>query len=140
MGVTESIGDLSRDPGRLVYGELLLAAQPYSKRLPVDVRHDVIEEASGLARIEEGQDVGVVQARGDLDLLQEPLRAQRRGELGPEHLDRHPAMVPEVLGRVDRRRGSLADHALDGVSIRHGFLQLIETIHGTVHPLSVAAG
>ena len=55
----------------------------------------------------------VLQVGGELDLGQEPLGADDRGELGPQHLERHLAVVPEVVGEVDRRHAARADLALE---------------------------
>ena len=40
----------------------------------------------------------MLEVGGELDFLEEPVRAQGRGQLRPEHLDRHPAAVLQVLG------------------------------------------
>jgi hypothetical protein len=62
------------------------------------VRHDVVEEACGFTRVEQRQDVGVLETSSGLDLLQEALGPERGGELGAEHLHSHLAAVPQVLG------------------------------------------
>ena len=56
---------------------------------------------------------GWLQPRGELDLAQEPLGAQRRGELGAEHLERDLAVVLEVVREVDGRHAAAAELALD---------------------------
>src|SRR5213079_1237917 len=61
--------------------ELLHPRQAVAQGFPFDVRHDVIEEAGRGARVVQGQDVGVLQPGGDLDLAQEPLGAERRREV-----------------------------------------------------------
>ena len=38
-------------------------------------------------------------------------------QLGPEHLDRHLAAVPEVVGQVDRGHPAAAELAEDGVAV-----------------------
>src|SRR2546428_13379030 len=52
--------------------------EPLAQRAAVDVRHDVIEETARFARIVQGEDVRMLQPRGDLNLLQEALRAEER--------------------------------------------------------------
>ena len=59
----------------------------------------------------------MLQAGGELDLAQEPLGAERRGELGMEHLEGDRAVVLEVLGQVDRRHAAAAELALERVAI-----------------------
>ncbi len=80
-------------------GELLLAVQPVAQRLALDEGHDVEQVAVGLARVEERQDVRVLEIGGELDLGQEALGADHGGELGPEDLQRDPPVVPDVLAR-----------------------------------------
>ena len=75
--------------------------------------------------------VRVLQVRGDLDLVQEPLRADDRGELGPEHLERDRAIVFEVAREVDGRHAALTEVPLDAVAVgeRGGELGC-EVLHG----------
>ena len=59
----------------------------------------------------------MVEPGGDLDLGQEAIGAQDGAELGPEHLERHLALVLEIVGQIDRRHPSLAQLPLDAVAI-----------------------
>jgi len=52
-----------------------------------------------------------------------PLRAERRGELGLQHLDSDPAMMLEVLSEIDRRHPPATELALDRVAVGEGGLQ-----------------
>ena len=95
--------DLARQPQRIVHRQRALPLQPLPKRLALDVRHHVVEDAVRLARVVHRQDVRMAQLARDLHLAQEPLGAERRGQLGPHHLHRHPALVLLVHGEVHRR-------------------------------------
>ena len=88
VGVLQRLGDLAGDLERVVDGELLLPVQPVAQRLALDERHDVVQQAVGLARVVQAEDVGMLEVGGDPDLAEEPVGAERGGELGPEHLDR----------------------------------------------------
>ena len=66
------------------------------------------------------QDVRVLEVGGGLDLAQEPLGADDRGQLGPQHLDRDLAVVLEVLGEVDGGHAALAELALEAVAVGTG--------------------
>ena len=57
-------------------------ASPVPEGLTLDVRHHVVEEPVGFTRIEERQDVRMLQIGGGLDLLDKPLGPERRGEFG----------------------------------------------------------
>ncbi len=112
VGVVERVGHLPGDPHRVLDRELLLADQPGAEALALDERHDVEHEPAGLARVEEAEDVRVLQVGGGLDLGEEALGAQDSGELGPEHLEGDLAVVAEVVGEVDRRHSALAQLTL----------------------------
>ena len=90
------------------------------KRLAVDERHHVVEEAVGLAAVEKREDVRVLQRRGGLDLPHEPLGAEDGGELGLQHLERHLAVVLQVLRQVDGGHAPLAQLPLDAVAVGQG--------------------
>ena len=123
VGVVERGGYLDRDPDRLGDGELLLPAEPGPERLTLDEGHDVEEESVGLPRVEEGEDVGVLEIGGQLDLGQEPLGADDRRELGAEEFQRDPPVVAEVLGQEDGGHAAGADLALDPVAVGQGELE-----------------
>jgi hypothetical protein len=59
--------------------------------------------------------VRVLEAGLGADLALEPLDAERRAQGGVEHLERHPAAMPEVLGQVHRRTAAPAQRLLDQV-------------------------
>ena len=117
VGVVERGGDLAREPERLLDRKLPLADQPGAERFAGDERHHVVEQAVGLARVEQSQDVRVLQVGGDLDLGQEPLAADHGGELGVQHLDGDLAAVPQVLGEVDDGHAALAELPVDAVAV-----------------------
>ncbi len=116
--VVERSADFGRDAHRVRDGELLLALEAVAQRLAVDERHDVEEKGSGRPRIEERQDVRMLQVRRGLDLAEEPLGADHRRQLGPEHLDGDPALVPDVLGQEHGRHAARANLALEAIAIR----------------------
>src|SRR2546426_9458544 len=49
VGIAQGVGHFASDLERFVEGQLLLPTQPVPQRLALDVGHDVIEEAVGLA-------------------------------------------------------------------------------------------
>ena len=70
--VVERGGNLAGDTHRLRDRELRLAIETIPKRLPLHVRHDVIQLAVSLAGVEHRQDVRVRQPGRELDLAKEP--------------------------------------------------------------------
>jgi hypothetical protein len=77
-----------RDPQRLVDRHLALAVHAVAERLPLHVRHHIVEEAVRLARILHGEDPGMSQRRRDADLAQEAIVSHRSRQVGLEHLHR----------------------------------------------------
>ena len=71
----------------------------------------------------------MLQAGGQLDLAEESIGAQGRGKLGPEQLDRHGAMVLQILGEIDRRHAAGPDFPLDLVPLGKRRLELVECRH-----------
>ncbi len=70
----------------------------------------------------------MVEPSRSVDLAEEPLRAKRRGQLGPQHLDGDFAMVLQVLGEVDRRHTAATEFTLDRVAVGKRGLQSGEQV------------
>ena len=102
-----------------------------AQRLALEQFHDHERGSLVAAEVVDGTDVGVVQRRGRAGFLLEPLDALGsdggRG-LGIEDLDRHPAVVLEVLGQVHRGHATPAELALDPVAIGQGILQALRQV------------
>ncbi len=138
VGVVERRGDGARDPQRLIERERALALQALAQALALDERHHVVKEAIGLARIDERQDVRVLELRGEADLAQKPLGAEHRGELGPEHLEGDEPVVLEVCGEIDRGHPAAAELALDRVAAREGSPETFEEVGQGIHSVTPA--
>jgi hypothetical protein len=108
MGVVESGADFAGDLQRGVERKLPLPCQPLPEGLALGVWHDVVEEAGSLARVVEREDVGMLECRGDPDLAEEPLAAEHGRQLRPEHFDRDPPVVLQVLGEKHYRHPAVA--------------------------------
>ena len=65
----------------------------------------------------------------DANLAQEPLGAQRGGQLGTQDLERHVAVVLPVVRQVDGRHASTADLAIDFVAARESDPQPVNLFH-----------
>jgi hypothetical protein len=108
-----------------------LAGEPLPQGFPPDEGHDVVEEAAaGIPRVVERQDVGVIERRGDPDLAGEPVGAEQRSELGPEDLDRHLAVMLEIVRQVDGRHPAPAELALEGVAAPEGGAEAFQLVGG----------
>ena len=120
MGVIERARDLRRDAHRVGDRQLLLPRDPLPQRLAVHERHDVEEQAIGVAGVMQRQDVRMLQVGGGLDLLEEPVGAHQGGEVRVQHLDRDLAIVLEVVGQIDRGHPAGTQLALDAVAAGEG--------------------
>ena len=65
----------------------------------------------------------MLQPGGDFDLAEEALGPEGRGQLRPQHFDRHLAVMPQVLGQVHRRHPAMTQLPHDGVAVGERFLQ-----------------
>ena len=106
-------------------GQLLLAMQPLSQRLALHQWHDIVKKRVRLARVVERQNVRVLQVGRDLDLLQEPLGPNHRGQFRPQDLQGHFAVVFYVVREVDRSHAAGADLFLDFVAVGEGGLEAV---------------
>ena len=86
-----------------------------AQRLALDERHGVVRHAVAVAGGEHGDDVGLLQPRGELDLAVEALGADVGCELGGEDFDDDEAIEPDLAGEEDARHAAAAELALDGV-------------------------
>ena len=137
VGVAQGAGDLGRDPDDVGDRKLLLAPEPVAQRFALDERHHVVRSAADLARVDEPEDVGVLQVGDGLDLAEEPLGADDGREVGAEHLDGDLALVAEVVGEVDRGHAALAELALDAVAVGENGA---EALDGVGHAAESAPG
>jgi hypothetical protein len=54
---------------------------------------------------------------GDFDLAEEAISADRVGQLGMKHLERHRAPVSEIAREIDGRHPTAAELALDIIAV-----------------------
>ena len=81
-------------------------------------------------RVEQRQDVRMLEPGGDADLAGEAVGAEGRGELGAEHFDGDLAVVLQVVGKVHGGHAALAELALDPVGGAEGTLKLVAQVAG----------
>ena len=62
----------------------------------------------------------MLEVGGGLDLTEEPLGADDRGQFGPQHLEGHLAVVLQVLRQVHRGHAAGAELPLDAVAVGEG--------------------
>src|SRR2546422_11227815 len=108
---------IRRPPRSTLFPYTTLFRSLLAQRPTLDVRHDIIEEAARLTRVVQGEDVGVGEARGHLDLLQEPLDAEEGGQAGQQHLKRDVAPVLAVVCQVYRGHAAATEHLTQLVAL-----------------------
>ena len=123
VGVVERFAGLPHQAQRLRHRERALANEPLAQGLAIDVRHDV-ERAGrhlvGAAGIEEGEDVGVLESRQDLDLAEEALGDFAGDDLRAQDLDGDRTVVLAVAREIHQRHPAAAQLALDRVAVAYG--------------------
>lgn len=75
----------------------------------------------------------MLQARGELDLVQEAPSAEERPDVRPQHLDRDLALMFALAREVHGRCATAAELPLDGVALAQQCLQLREGMDGARH-------
>jgi hypothetical protein len=108
--------DRGREVDRLVDRKLLLAHQSRAERFPLDVRHDVEQQAIRLTAVEQWQQIRMLQVGRDLDLREEALDTKHRSKLRVEHFQSDTAIVSDVAREIDGRHAAAADLTLDGIA------------------------
>ena len=134
VGVLQGAADFAGDLERGIERKLLFPRETLPERLPICEGHHVIEQAIGLSRVEQRQNVGVLKGRGDVDLAEEPIAANDGRQLRLEQLDGDRPVVLEVLGEKDDRHPAAAELALHVVSLTERCRELIEEFHGPPFP------
>ena len=135
VGVAEGVGHFARDLHGVLDRQLLLALQPGAEGLARHQRHHVVEEAVGLAAVEERENVGVLEPGGGPDFREESLAPEGGAQVGMEDLDGDVAVVLEVVGEIDGRHPALAQLALDPVASLEGLGEAL----GDRHPARLPA-
>ncbi len=121
------------DAHRVRDRELLLPVEPVAQGLALDERHDVEQEAVRSPRVEEREDVRVLEIGGGLDLGEEPLGADDRGQLRVEDFDGDLAVVLQVLREVHGGHAALTQLPLDPIAVGEGGGQARVRVAGGCH-------
>src|SRR5205823_6275291 len=87
---------------------------------------DVIQETVCHAAVEERLEVRMLQPGRDLDLGEEAIDAKGRGELRPQHFERHAAIMAHVAGEIDVGHPARAHLALEDVPVGQTCLESSE--------------
>jgi hypothetical protein len=118
----ESERHLPCEPNDLAKGQRPFPAKPVPQRLTIHVRHDVVEtrptirEAEG-SRVEERQNVRVLQGGRGLYFPPESLWTEEEADVGSENLDGDSSTVSHVPRQVYHRHSAATDLAFHHVTI-----------------------
>jgi hypothetical protein len=97
VGVTQRVRHFAGNLQRVVQWQLTFTPEPIPEGLALDIGHGVPELASGIARVEDGQNVWMLQAGSGPDFPLEPFWTQGSGQVGMQDFQRDWAVVPEIL-------------------------------------------
>ena len=95
-------------------------SEPGSERLALDERHREIKDAVDLARLKQGNDVGVLKPRRKLNLQPEPLCLDLGRDFAAQNLDCNATTQLAILGHEHPAHGAAMELALEGVRIAQG--------------------
>ncbi len=139
MRVGQRSGDLSGDGLGFVCIEGTLV-QAAAKRMPLHQGHHVVEDTAGLARVDQRQNVRVIQPGDDLDLLQKPTRPNRPRQIGAEHLDSNETIVLHVSRLVHRGHPAVSEDTLDVVMLAEGGDQGLRNLRHRPQGIAIEGG
>ena len=91
-----------------------------AERLSPDVGHDVVQQSVRGSRVEQRQNVRMLQFRRRLDLGQESLGTERRAKVGVQDLDGDVALVLEIMREIHCGHPAGPDFALDAIAVGDG--------------------
>ena len=114
VGVVERLAEVGADLADLAVAERARRGLSRARVVAVDQLGDQQRVAVLLADLVEGDDAGVVEARGGLRLAHDP---PGLGAAGVDRLDRDRPLEAPVPGLVDNAEAAAADSALDQESI-----------------------
>ena len=120
VGIVERPGHRLGDVESLLDGELGLALELVAQGLALDEGHDVVEKTVHRPGVEERNDVRVLQVGSRLDLCQEAFGSDYSSSFRLQDLQRHFALVLQVVGQVDCGHPTLTQLSLDGVPMLEG--------------------
>ena len=127
--VAKCVGHFECDHDCVLDRKRPLPVETVAQRLALHEGHHIVEQAERGARIEQAEDVWMLELGGETDFALEPLPADGRGELRQQHLDGHLAPVPDVRGQIDGRHAAAPKLALHSVPSLEGRIETRDGIH-----------
>jgi len=123
VGVVQRFSGLPHQAHGVLQGERAFAIEPVTQGLAIHVGHHVIRSGRRLVggtRVEQGEDMGMLEPRQDSDLKQEAIGAHAGDDLGVQDLDRYRAIVLLIPRQIHHRHPAPAQLPVDGVAVADG--------------------
>ena len=117
MRVIQRGGDLPRNGQRAFDTEPVLADERLSQRFAAHVRQDIVEQPVRCPRIDQREDVGMIEPGRDTNFLKKAITSQYGAEFGAQHLERYRPIVLEIGGQVDRCHAPGPEFAFKPVTV-----------------------
>src|SRR5512132_1466217 len=126
----QRVRHLAQNAQGITNWQLGRAHQAGAKRFAGDIRHHVERPIDSRirrddTRVDEPENVWVLQASRQLDLGQETIAADHTHEFRADDLDRDHPLVPNVAGEVYGRHSPLTELPLDVVSTREALAEYL---------------
>jgi hypothetical protein len=138
VGVAKRLGYRHSNPDRLIDRQLPLAVEARPKRLALDERHDIVEVTAGFARIEQRDEIRMLEVCRDLDLGEEALGAEYLTYFRLEDFQRDEPIMANVACAEYRGHPSRADLALNEVTASQSLMKRSRGFHGNATRASEA--
>jgi hypothetical protein len=113
----ERICNFARNPKRNIHRQRAFALNSLTDGLALYIWHYIEEISARGARVVERKNVRMLKLRGCPYLTQESVGRADNFEIGPQNLERNPAVVANVTGEKDVRHPAATDLVLDRVPI-----------------------
>ena len=108
VGMGEGVRQLAKDPDGLGERQPAGAAKPLLQGLAVDERHHEVERRPVGSRVEQRQDVWMLELCGGLDLGQKTVGADDGRDVRLQNLDRDVTIVFQIASEIDDAHSAFA--------------------------------
>jgi hypothetical protein len=112
----QRVGNLRSNAKRIRNRQTTFAPYALAQTFTLDEGHRIVKQTASLSRGQEGQDVGMLQPRNDLDLTLESLGVDGAGEISWEQFDHHFPAEPYFLGEENAGHPTATQLSLYGVA------------------------
>ena len=128
VGVRQGIDHIAQNAHCVSDRQLAFPGEPFPQRLALHERHGVVEKIVRGPGGEQRNDMGVLEAGGELDLAVEPIGIDPGSELGRQDLDHDAPAELTLFGDEDATHPRTPELSLEVVDVAERGLQALAEI------------